>query len=189
MNLNGSTLRDIGMGGRFRAMGLPAKAPTTNVMGPRLTGQARTLADWEPHRRIIPPEEAAAIEAACKEVAPLAATYLQAWIKTGNHVAASEILGISPSAARYWRSRNPSYQALFDAYTPEITERWLTVAQQKGVEGFRDWTFDAEGQLKGSRLREDPGFLRALLGAIDPERWGRDERSPSIVVNVLQAVE
>jgi len=169
-------------------MGLPAKARTTNVLGPALA-QGRTLADWEPHPRVIPDEERAAIEEACKDVAPLAALYVETWLRAGNHSAAAAILGISPATPTSWRRKHPPYQAIFDAYSEEIRDRWNAVAQHKGMTGFRDWMYDGKGVLKGTRVREDPGFLGKVLGSIDPDRWGRDQGGQTINITVQQVTE
>lgn len=165
-------------------------APATMALGKALTAEARTLADWEPHPRIIPPEESAAIAEVCKGISPVAAMWVETYIRTGNQAAAASIVGISPHTPKGWRNRHPHLQTIIDSYQEEIRERWNAVAQQKGMQGFNEWQYGADGvTLKGRRVREDPGFVRALLGSIDPERWGKDERAPSIVVNVLQSVE
>lgn len=150
---------------------------------------ARTLADWEPHPRVIPEGELAAIAEVCKDISPQAAIWLETYIRTGNQAAAAAIIGISPSTARAWRHRHPPLQALVDGYQEEIRDRWNAVAQHKGMEGFQEWMYNKDGDPAGSRVRQDPGFVRALLGSIDPERWGKDERAQTIVVNVLQSQE
>lgn len=169
-------------------MGLPT-ASSAGALGPAATGSSRTLADWEPHPRVIPDDESEYIREVSKDVAPNAALYVETYLRTGNHSAASAILGMSPSTSRYWRRQHPEYSALFEHYGEEIRDRWNAVAQAKAMEGFQEWMYDGKGELKGTRTRQDPAFVRAVLGSIDPDRWGKEDKAQSITVNVVQVAE
>ena len=164
-------------------------APATMALGKALTAGARTLADWEPHPRVIPEGERAAIKMVCKDISPQAAVWLETYIVTGNQSAAAAILGMSPSTPLAWRKRHPPLQALIDGYQEEIRDRWNAVAQHKSMEGFQEWLYGKDGSLAGRRVRQDPSFLGKVLGSIDPEKWGKDQASQTIVVNVLQSQE
>ena len=50
----------------------------------------------------------------------------------------------------------------------------------------RERIYDKHGNLAGRKIKQDPSFLRAMLGAQDPERWGsRGERDGNNITVVI----
>ena len=58
------------------------------------------------------------------------------------------------------------------------------------LHGFEERIYDKHGNLAGRKIKQDPSFLRAMLGAQDPENWGaRGERDGNITVVIMDVAE
>ncbi len=89
-----------------------------------------------------------------------------------------------------WRDTDPVFLEIHDRFWKEVRARWQPVAEHKALHGFEDLLYDAEGDLKDRRVREDSSFLRALLASIDPEHWGsRTEQDSNITVVIVDVAE
>ena len=149
---------------------------------------ARTLADWEPTLRVITEEEDELFDSVT--VSPSAPAYLRAYTKTGNSVAACSIVGISPSTPRAWKRRDPHFAAIRTDIKEEVVERWNAVCEYRAGKGFEERIYDGDGKLIARKVRQDPSFLRAMMGAQDPENWGtRGDRESNITVVIVDVAE
>jgi len=172
-------------------MGLPATIQDVapHPVATTKNGSARSLSDWEDSARTFTTEELETFAALRDSVSPLAPLYIETWLKTGNHVVAAQLLDMSPATPRHWKRNHPHYKALNDFYTDEIRDRWMAVAQARALGGFTDRMYGKDGELVGTRIRQDPNFLKATLGAIDPERWGKDQDAGGITINIVDTRE
>ncbi len=149
---------------------------------------ARTLANWEPTPRVITEEEDELFDSVT--VSPSAPAYLRAYTKTGNSVAACSIVGISPSTPRAWKRRDPHFAAIRTDIKEEVVERWNAVCEYRAGKGFEERIYDGDGKLIARKVRQDPSFLRAMMGAQDPENWGtRGDRESNITVVIVDVAE
>ena len=149
---------------------------------------ARTLADWEQVPRVITPEEEEVLDAVT--VSPIAPIYLRAYIASGNSAFACSVVGIGLSTPRAWKRRDAHFAAVWADIKDEVRERWNGVAEYRALHGFEERVFDKHGELVARKVRQDPSFLRAMLGAQDPENWGRrGERDSNITITVHRVAE
>ncbi len=148
---------------------------------------ARTLANWEPTPRVITAEEEELFDSVT--VSPIAPAYLRALIATGNSIVACAAIGIDPSTPRKWKARDAHFAAIYADIRQEIKERWNAVAEYRALHGFEERIYDKHGYLAGRKIKQDPSFLRAMLGAQDPEHWGvRGERRDTTINVVIMDV-
>ena len=147
---------------------------------------ARTLAAWEPTKRVISSAEEATLDAVT--VSPMAPAYLRALITLGNNVVACAAIGIDPSTPRQWKRKDPHFTAILEGIRQEVVERWQAVAEYRALYGFEERIYDKHGNLAGRKIKQDPSFLRAMLGALDPEHWGRRGETDQVVNIVVQRV-
>ena len=149
---------------------------------------ARTLADWEPTPRVITPEEEELLDSVT--VSPVAPVYLRELIATGNSIVACAAVGIDPSTPRKWKRRDAHFAAILADIREEIVERWNGLAEHRALRGFEERIYDKHGNLAGRKIKQDPSFLRAMLGAQDPEHWGaRSERDSKITIVIMDVDE
>ena len=160
---------------------------STEITKPE-TKVARTLADWEPTPRVITPEEEESLDSVT--VSPMAPAYLRALIATGNSIVACSAIGIDPSTPRKWKARDAHFAAILADIRQEIKERWNAVAEYRALHGFEERIYDKHGNLAGRKIKQDPSFLRAMLGAQDPENWGsRGERDGNLTIVIMDVAE
>ncbi len=151
--------------------------------------QARSLEDWEPVP-YEPAEEDHALFASMGHVSPFAPAYLLAYARTGISAEACRRIGISESLPRVWKVRHPEFAQIQEDLKEGIRDRWNALARRKALEGFSERLYNAKGELVGRKIREDPSFLKAVLGSLDAENWGRaGESGQNITIQVLQVSE
>ena len=156
--------------------------------GNKVAETARTLANWEPTPRVITEEEDELFDSVT--VSPMAPAYLRALIATGNSIVACAAIGIDPSTPRKWKARDAHFAAILADIRQEIKERWNAVAEYRVLHGFEERIYDKHGNLAGRKIKQDPSFLRAMLGAQDPENWGsRGERDGNIRIVIMDVAE
>ena len=162
-----------------------AVATSGDKAGPQI---ARTLAGWEPTPRVITQEEEELLDSVT--VSPMAPVYLRALIATGNSIVACAAVGIDPSTPRKWKRRDAQFAAILADIHEEVVERWNAVAEYRALHGFEERIYDKHGNLAGRKIKQDPSFLRAMLGAQDPEHWGaRSERDSKITIVIMDVDE
>ncbi len=170
--------------------GKSQKLDTTGKASGKPVGyQARSLDEWEPVPYEPTPEDEAAFDSVA-HVSPLAPPFLLAFARTGICAEACRRIGISESLPRQWKRRHPDFATTMEELKEGVRDRWNALARRKALQGFEERLFNANGELVGRKVREDPGFLKAVLGSLDADNWGRaGENGQSIIVNVLQAHE
>ena len=165
------------------------KAVAKPEVGKTEVTPARTLADYELAPRELTEEEEELFDTFAT-LSPNAPTYLRALVKYGNSYFATAEIGIGPSVPRQWKARSPEFATIFATIKIEIAERWNAVAHNKALGGFEDRMYDKDDNLVGRRVRQDPTFLRAMLGSKDPENWGKEGASGlNITVVIVDAHE
>ena len=170
--------------GRSKKLDTTGKAPAKTV-----GYQARSLEDWEPVP-YEPAEEDQALFDSMVHVSPLAPAYLLAYARTGISAEACRRIGISESLPRQWKRRRPDFATMMEELKEGVRDRWNALARRKALEGFEERLYNANGELVGRKVREDPSFLKAVLGSLDADSWGRaGEGGQSVTVNVLQMQE
>ena len=146
--------------------------------------RARTLDDWEPYP-YEPTDDDFAHFNSMAHISPHAPAYLMAFARTGLNTEACRRIGISDSLPRYWKRTHPDFAALIEDLKEGVRDRWTAVGMRKALDGFRDEMYNADGDLVGVKIREDPSFLKAVLGAVDPERWGKTRDSNQDITIVI----
>lgn len=133
---------------------------------------AKSLDEWEPYP-YEPTEDDEKLFASMAHVSPMTPGFLQAFARTGTIAEACRRIGISDSLPRKWRQRHSDFAELLEAQKDCVRDRWNATAQRKAQEGFEERLYNAAGELVGRKVREDASFLKAVLGSIDAEHWGR----------------
>ena len=148
--------------------------------------RARTLADWELVPRVITLEDEELFDSCT--VSPRAPTYLRELVIYGNSIYACAEMGINPATPRSWKRRCSHFAEILETLRIEIVERWNALAQDRALTGFEERMYDKHNNLIGKRVRQSDSFLRAMMGAQDPENWGREGASGTSINIVIQDV-
>jgi len=150
--------------------------------------KSATLADFEDPPRELLPEEREII-AGLREISPFAPAYLTAWIYLGVKSKAAQAAGISSATVRTWTKRSDVWRQVEEFYAQEIRDRWNAIAQARGLVGFKEEVYDKEGNLKHTRVRQDPSFLARLMTSIDREGWREDPKGQPVEIVIIQRNE
>lgn len=117
-------------------------------------------------------------------VGKMAPAFLEGYYRTGLAMQTCRDLGIEESNPRKWKERHPEFGVVYDEITEVCNNRWDETGDRHATEGFEERMYDKEGKLAGSRIRQDPGFLKAVLASKLPH-YRPNEQSTEIQVNVL----
>jgi hypothetical protein len=113
-----------------------------------------------------------------------ARAWLAHYAVLGQAVRASRAVRMAEGVSNYWRDVLPGFRTAYDYITASVNARWEAVAEARTLQGFTERTYDAEGELRQTRVREDPATLARVLAARMPERYGQD-RGSNVNVTVL----
>ena len=66
----------------------------------------------------------------------------------------------------------------------------MAIYADRTKKGLTERTYDADGNLKHTRIREDAALLKMQLMAVDPEMYNPERRNDTnVIINVVQSKE
>ena len=110
--------------------------------------------------------------------------FIKAYMETLTIVEAAEVAGISRQSHYYWVKNAPGYREVFEVAELEVRDQWRRIYADRTRAGLTERTYDADGNLKRTRIREDAALLKMQMMAVDPETYN-PERSKHSNVNIM----
>lgn len=110
--------------------------------------------------------------------------FLKAYMETLTIVEAAEVVGVSRQSHYYWLKHTPGYRELFEVAEQEVRDQWRRIYADRTKTGLTERMYDADGNLKHTRIREDAALLKMQMMAVDPETYN-PERSKDTNVNIV----
>ena len=110
--------------------------------------------------------------------------FLKAYMETLTIVEAAEVVGVSRQSHYYWVSNTPGYREVFEVAELEVRDQWRRIYADRTKTGLTERTYDADGNLKHTRIREDAALLKMQMMAVDPETYN-PERSKDSNANIV----
>ena len=130
------------------------------------------------------------LDVLCRELPPKAHEFLKAYVETLTIDEGSEVAGISRQSHYYWKKNVPGYREVFEVAQCEVKDRWRRIYSDKTKNGLTERMYDADGNLKHTRIREDAGLLKAQLIAVDPDTYSPDRsKNSDVIITIVQNQE
>ena len=121
---------------------------------------------------------------------PRARNFLRAYIETRTIKEAAEIVGMHRTTHNYWLKTLDGYPEAFAIAHQLVADYWNWFLDERVEKGLREQVFDADGNLKHTRFREDASLLKMRLMAVDPDTYNPERRKDSdVIINVIQNQE
>ncbi len=121
---------------------------------------------------------------------PHAREFIIAYMETLTIVEAAEVVGVSRQSHYYWLENAPGYRDVFEVAELEVRDQWRRIYADRTKTGLTERTYDADGNLKHTRIREDAALLKMQMMAVDPEMYNPERRNDTnVIINVVQAKE
>ena len=73
---------------------------------------------------------------------------------------------------------------MFEVAELEVRDQWRRIYADRTKTGLTERTYDADGNLKHTRIREDAALLKMQMMAVDPETYN-PERSKDTNVSIV----
>ena len=116
--------------------------------------------------------------------------FLKAYMHTLTIVEAAEVVGVSRQSHYYWLENMPGYREVFEVAELEVRDQWRRIYADRTKTGLTERTYDADGNLKHTRIREDAALLKMQMMAVDPEMYNAERsRDTNVIINVVQSKE
>jgi hypothetical protein len=111
---------------------------------------------------------------------PVGAVFLRQFLRNGKVGEAIDAAGTYHMAIHRMKADDPLFNAMYDAAKQEVVlrrnDQYLELCQN----GFKDTTYDGEGNVRNVRVREDPSAWRAYMATID-HNWRNNEKGDNVV--------
>ena len=121
---------------------------------------------------------------------PHAREFLRAYVKTLTIVDAAEVVGIARSTHYAWLKNVPGYPEAFEYAQREAKDQWHAILKDRVDNGLEERLYDADGNLKHRRIRQDASLLKMQMIAVDPETFVPERNNnANVIINVVQAKE
>ena len=116
-----------------------------------------------------------------RELPPKAQTFLDAYTKTRTIKGGAEASGVFRQAHYNWLKNIPAYKELYEVAKRDVLDQWRAIYADRTENGLTERMYDAEGNLKHTRIRQSEGLLKAQMVAYRPglhsgEGQGRQRR-------------
>lgn len=166
-----------------RGVGLPA-ARAAKAPIPMTTGE---VPYWLVDQGYVPRELTEEEEAICVRVKSLRAQEFLRWFpRIGTLDKVCQRVGISGGSPSRWERTDEAFAELYGRLKEDTKALLNSVSMRCGLDGFEDRMYNADGNLVGRRVRQDPSFLSKLMAKVDPEWRNVDQgQQINIVVQVV----
>ena len=116
---------------------------------------------------------------------PHAREFLRAYVKTLTIADAADVVGIARSTHYNWLEKMPGYPEAFEYAQREAKDQWHAILKDRVNNGLEERLYDADGNLKHRRIRQDAALLKMQMMAVDPDTFAPERSKNSNVVIVL----
>ena len=130
-----------------------------------------------------------AMDALLRTLSPKAQAFLHAYTETRTIKKAAKAAGISRQSHYHWMENTPGYPELFEIAERDVLDWWRDHFADKIKDGLKECTYDAEGSLKQTRVRESEGLLKALMVAKDPDFTPDKGKHEGVTIIINQTQE
>ena len=115
---------------------------------------------------------------------PKAQAFLTAFVATRGKIGeASKVAGVSRNMHRYWLKTVTDYPEVFEVARLDVVDQWRDFYADLAENGLAERTFDADGKLERTRVRQDAATAKAQLMSLDPDfAPDRDRGSDNVVI-------
>ena len=121
---------------------------------------------------------------------PHAREFLRAFVKTLTIADAADVVGIARSTHYKWLKKMPGYPEAFEHAQREAKDQWHVILKDRVDNGLEELMYDADGNLKYRRIRQDASLLKMQMMAVDPETYNPERRNDTnVIINVVQSKE
>ena len=69
----------------------------------------------------------------------------------------------------------------------EVRDRWRRICSDRTKLGLTERTYDSDGTLKQTRVREDAALLKMQMQAVDPEMYNPEKSTGNNVTIIVQS--
>ena len=128
------------------------------------------------------------LDALYKTMPPKVQAFINAYTKTHTIVKAAKAAGCHRNWHRYWMKNVPGYPELFEVVELDTLDHLRDLYADRVENGLKEMEYDADGNLKRTRIRQSEGLLKALMIAKDPE-FTPDKSGTNIQINIVQKKE
>ena len=125
------------------------------------------------------------VDALYSALQPHMREFLKAYMETLTIVEAAEVVGISRQSHYYWLDNTPGYREVFEVAELEVRDQWRRIYADRTKTGLTERTYDSDGNLKHTRIREDAALLKMQMMAVDPDMYNAERRKDSSVTIVV----
>ncbi len=112
---------------------------------------------------------------------PHAREFLRAFVKTLTIVDAADVVGIARSTHYKWLKNMPGYPEAFEHAQREAKDQWHGILKDRVDNGLEELMYDADGNLKYRKIRQDAALLKMQMMAVDPDTSSPERRKDSHV--------
>ncbi len=116
---------------------------------------------------------------------PKAQAFLPAYMEDTTILGAADACGISRTSHYYWLENTAGYREVFEVAQREVVDHWRRHLADKAKNGLVERMYDADGNLKHTRIREDAALLKMHMMAVDPEMYNPEKSRDNNVVIIL----
>jgi len=121
---------------------------------------------------------------------PHAREFLRAFVKALTIADAADVVGIARSTHYKWLKKMPGYPEAFEHAQREAKDQWHVILKDRVDNGLEELMYDADGNLKYRRIRQDASLLKMQMMAVDPGMYNAERsRDTNVIINVVQAKE
>ncbi len=121
---------------------------------------------------------------------PHAREFLRAYVKTLTIVDAADVVGIARSTHYKWLKNVPGYPEAFEHAQREAKDQWHGILKDRVDNGLEELMYDADGNLKYRKIRQDAALLKMQMMAVDPDTFVPERNNnTNVIINVVQAKE
>ena len=121
---------------------------------------------------------------------PHAREFLRAFVETLTIADAADLVGIARSTHYKWLKNMPGYHEAFEYAQREAKDQWHAILKDRVDNGLEEKLYDADGNLRHRRIRQDASLLKMQMMAVDPDTFNPERRRDSnVVINVIQNQE
>ncbi len=127
------------------------------------------------------------VEALHGELPPKAQALIRGYVETLTLDAGAEAAGVHRNSHYYWLKNTPGYREVFEVARMEVRDRWRRICSDRTERGLTERTYDADGSLKQTRVREDAALLKMQMQAVDPEMYNPEKSTGSSVTIIVHS--
>ena len=125
------------------------------------------------------------VDAKYRGLPPKAQAFIRGFVETRRIGEASKVAGVNRNLYRYWLKNVPNFSEVFEVARLDVVDQWRDVYADLAENGLKEWTYDEDGKLKQTRIRQDAATAKAQLMSIDPDFAPDRDKGTGIITIIL----